>query len=354
MEPWRSAKVEVLKDQERERERQRAFGPHRAIAGGAGPRHNRRENYNFDPKMEVLRQVLEIRDGVTTYLQLDRLNISDIFVVPEVRSILHLLRSLSCCNNSITDLPNLKILAPNLEYFFCNNNQLESLPELPDTLRHLFCYSNQLRKLPTLPASLRILNCVQNNLIDLPPLPAGLLQLQVNDNQLRELPELPQGLQVLQCHRNNLTHLPRLPDSLDNYHRVSIYDNPFEQPFASYRTLQITTNPVLRQLITLTKDYNDHLVVELLTKLMVDPKSHLSAGTGKNNRAGYGFPVGPNSKVLHLAGLGKNNESFNQTRERLFKQVNTLGSNPLKRVNTNLFTKNNRKRKGRFTRKNKH
>jgi len=38
-----------------------------------------------------------------------------------------------------------------LKQLYCNNNQLEELPELPSSLEVLYCGVNQLEELPELP-----------------------------------------------------------------------------------------------------------------------------------------------------------------------------------------------------------
>jgi len=58
-----------------------------------------------------------------------------------------------------------------LETLYCYNNQLTSLPELPQNLKHLYCYDNQLTSLPE---NLETLYCYKNQLTSLPALPKNL------------------------------------------------------------------------------------------------------------------------------------------------------------------------------------
>ena len=70
------------------------------------------------------------------------------------------------------------------------------------TILHL---DNQnLSTLPTLPEGLEILHCYSNNLSTLPTLPEGLKTLCCDDNNLIDLPLLPEGLDVFMCEGNNL------------------------------------------------------------------------------------------------------------------------------------------------------
>ncbi len=66
------------------------------------------------------------------------------------------------CNNQLTSLPKL----PNsLQQLLCKNNQLKLLPELPNSLKILICYNNKLTSLPELPNSLKYLWCNNNKFI---------------------------------------------------------------------------------------------------------------------------------------------------------------------------------------------
>jgi Leucine-rich repeat (LRR) protein len=89
----------------------------------------------------------------------------------------------------------------------CNNNQLKSLPKLPNDLVNLWCYDNKLTSLPELPNNLKILTCL--------------------GNQLTYLPELPQSLKELVCFKNNIKQLPNLRN-LQNLKWVSCDIQCFE------------------------------------------------------------------------------------------------------------------------------
>ncbi len=53
----------------------------------------------------------------------------------------------------------------NVVYICCSNNQLTSLPNLPNSLQELWCDNNQLTVLPELPNSLQLLYYKNNQLI---------------------------------------------------------------------------------------------------------------------------------------------------------------------------------------------
>lgn len=114
---------------------------------------------------------------------------------------------------------------------WCSNNQLQSLPTLPNGLKVLDCGNNQLLALSTLPETLRELHCENNRLSDLPTLPDGLKVLDCGINQLQSLPVLPNGLRKLYCSNNQLQNLPTLPNSLEVFY---CYNNPliFVRPLA--------------------------------------------------------------------------------------------------------------------------
>ena len=125
------------------------------------------------------------------------------------------LKLLDCENNQLTTLPTL----PNsLQYLYCSNNQLASLPDLPKQLLSFNCENNQLTTLPSLPASLTRILCDENGLQNLPTLPDSLNTLVCSFNQLTALPTLPANLTLLDCGNNQLATLPTLPSSLQNFY----------------------------------------------------------------------------------------------------------------------------------------
>lgn len=70
------------------------------------------------------------------------------------------------------------------ENFWCYNNFIQSLSELPDSLLMLYCSNNQLQTLPKLPNRLVILDCLGNQLTTITDLPGPLLMLDCSDNPL--------------------------------------------------------------------------------------------------------------------------------------------------------------------------
>ncbi|HRC32890.1 MAG TPA: hypothetical protein PK736_05560 [Bacteroidia bacterium] len=164
-------------------------------------------------------------------------NISDLTGIEYFDS----LKTLYCWNNQLTSLPTL----PNtLTYLNCAGNQLTNLPTLPNSLTDLWCSNNQLTSLPTLPNSLIDLNCYYNQLTSLPGLPSTLTYLRCNSNQLTSLPGLPSTLTDLWCNDNQLTSLPVLPNSLTDLN-CSIN--------------QLTSLPTLPSTLTYLKCYNNQL-----------------------------------------------------------------------------------------------
>jgi hypothetical protein len=127
------------------------------------------------------------------------------------------LRILICKNNNLESLPP---LPDSLVYLDCSDNEITKLPYLPDSLIELDCSNNKLKTLPNTPLSLEIFRCNDNALSELPALSDRLIFVFCNNNKLTSLPELPSGLKVLNCSENKITALPFLPDSL-----TSIYYN---------------------------------------------------------------------------------------------------------------------------------
>ena len=110
------------------------------------------------------------------------------------------LQILSCHNNQLTSLPSM----PNLLELYCSHNQLTTLPPMPN-LQVLYCSENKLTSLPLMP-NLQKLVCSNNQLMSLPPMP-NLEGLWCDNNQLTSLPPMP-NLTILDCHNNQLTSLP--------------------------------------------------------------------------------------------------------------------------------------------------
>ena len=152
-------------------------------------------------------------------------------------------------------LPDLSIFK-NLQYLFCHNNNLTSLPVLPDNLKELNCYNNNLTSLPVLPENLKVLCCSDNSLTSLPVLPEKLEILYCRENNLMLLPSLPENLRILHCERNKLTSLPVLSKNLiylfcchnnltsfpilpENLKELSFLNNPI------YEIIHNKFNPIL-------------------------------------------------------------------------------------------------------------
>ena len=119
---------------------------------------------------------------------------------------------LNCSDNNLLSIPK---LPDSLEELHCYYNSLLFLPDLPANLKVLIAYTNILSSLPTsLPATLTTLNFSGNNVSVLPSLPNGLKELNFFANSISSIPLLPDSLNFLNCSSNNLTALPSLPNGL--------------------------------------------------------------------------------------------------------------------------------------------
>jgi Leucine-rich repeat (LRR) protein len=122
-----------------------------------------------------------------------------------------LLQDLNCENNKLNILPPL----PNsIQILNCARNLLDSLPSLPNSLAVLKCDNNLLFHLPTLPNTLISLTCYYNSLVSLPTLPNSLFEIECSHNNLTSLPTLDSSLSILACQFNSLTVLPLLNNNL--------------------------------------------------------------------------------------------------------------------------------------------
>jgi len=146
--------------------------------------------------------------------------------------------TLNVSNRGIKSLPNLTRFK-NLEVLDCDNNQLTSLPTLPQNIEKLYCYNNKLTSLPTLPQNLKVLICFHNQLTSLPTLPQKLETLYCSSNKLNLLPTLPQKLETLYCSHNQLNLLPTLPQNLEKFNCVN---NPIYEIVSNNSLFQIKQN----------------------------------------------------------------------------------------------------------------
>ncbi|EAB1735433.1 type III secretion system effector E3 ubiquitin transferase SspH1 [Salmonella enterica] len=141
------------------------------------------------------------------------------------------LRELEVSGNlQLTSLPS---LPQGLQKLWAYNNWLTSLPTLPPGLGDLAVSNNQLTSLPEMPPALRELRVSGNNLTSLPALPSGLQKLWAYNNRLTSLPEMSPGLLELDVSHNQLTRLPQSLTGLSSAARVYLDGNPL-----SVRTLQ--------------------------------------------------------------------------------------------------------------------
>ena len=125
------------------------------------------------------------------------------------------LAHLNCSFNKLTKLPDdipsgdrqiMNKLPHCLETLICNNNLITSLPELlPMSVKHLNCSFNSLTSIPIL----------INNPISPESTMNGLLFFYCYDNEITQLPELPNDIKFLNCSNNKLTTLPNLPNDLN-------------------------------------------------------------------------------------------------------------------------------------------
>ena len=148
----------------------------------------------------------------------------------------YLVVKLDCSNNQLESLPEL----PNLNYLNCRSNQLKSLPNLPN-LTELWCGHNQLKKLLKF-SKLIQLECSGNKLKTLYSL-QELKYLDCSNNYLESLLNFPK-LTTLICSFNCIKSLPVLPNlnnlycshnwlkSLPNFPHLHIIDCFYNQLFS--------------------------------------------------------------------------------------------------------------------------
>ena len=147
--------------------------------------------------------------------------------------------NLDCSDNQLSSLP---VLPDTLKELDCSYNRLQTLPDLPKALKTLFCFSNRLQTLPELPKALKQLHCHVNRLQTLPELPKRLKELCCSNNYLPVLKELPKTLTWFECHNNPLVFIFPLPKRPRYYYGVpknlTLLHSPENYPiyFTKYQT----------------------------------------------------------------------------------------------------------------------
>ena len=148
-----------------------------------------------------------LRGFIPAAMQGDSLNTSSTLVTSSTHSI-------TVASQSINNLNGIQYFT-SLTYLDCNDNNLKSLPTLPNTLTYLDCsYNYYLTTIPVLPTALQTLWCQFDSLTTLPALPTKLKSLYCYNNFLTSVPVLPKYLKTFYCYNNSLTALPALDSSL--------------------------------------------------------------------------------------------------------------------------------------------
>lgn len=161
------------------------------------------------PKFNIETYLNSLPDNTT---QID-ISSKNVCCLPDITRFT-LLEILYCDDNDLTSLPP---LPESLRFLSCLSNKLRSLPPLPQKLEYIFCSYNPLTYLPLLPPNLLHLYCDKTVLTSLPVLPPNLLHLYCAGNNLTSLPALPSTLQNLYCSHNKLTSMPTLPESINGF-----------------------------------------------------------------------------------------------------------------------------------------
>ena len=168
------------------------------------------------PKFNIEKYLYSLPENTTNI----DISYRGIYELPDITRFTNL-QYLNCDDNNLTSLPE---LPESLIYLSCHRNKIRSLPKLPANLQYLYCSYNPLLSFPTiLPTNLEHLYCMSNQLTGLPALPANLRHLYCADNKLTSLPELPANLQHFHCQHNKLNSMPFLPKSISSF---GYYFNP--------------------------------------------------------------------------------------------------------------------------------
>jgi Leucine-rich repeat (LRR) protein len=128
-----------------------------------------------------------------------------------------------CNNNEITKLPILKDTI--LEVLDFKNNNVYSIPYLPNTIKYLIFNNNHIINIPNFPLSLKYLECSRNNIDNIDSIPKDINTIICDHNNIYKLPCLSKlsFLKTLLCNSNYIKELPPLPGLIDY---INFSDNP--------------------------------------------------------------------------------------------------------------------------------
>jgi uncharacterized repeat protein (TIGR01451 family) len=141
----------------------------------------------------------------------------------------------------INDLTGIEYL--NVNYLYCDSNNLTFLPNLPNSLFELSCSNNQLTNISNLPSNLTDLSCQNNNLTSLPNLPPYLGSLDCSNNPISELPILPQYLYVLAFSNTNVSVFPTVQENMNSFYCSNCNISCFPRFSENLDYIDISGNP---------------------------------------------------------------------------------------------------------------
>jgi len=136
------------------------------------------------------------------------------------------LNYLSCINNELTKLPQLQHMA--LVYLNFTNNNISTLPFLPDSIQTLCFNYNKIINIPNFPKSLKHLECSWNRIhFFTTPISKDIKTIICDNNQIYQLPCLSElhNLKTLSCNSNVITELPPLPGLIEY---INYSNNPIQ------------------------------------------------------------------------------------------------------------------------------
>ena len=191
--------------------------------------------------------------SLITELNVDGLGINNIDGIAYFTN----LKSLSCNNNNLTSIPelpnqletlnlrsnnisNINPLPQSLLDVDLRNNSLITVPEFPNQIETLKLCFNNFTSIPNLPDSLRVLYFAYNNLVSLPTLPSNTEQVLCYNNQIDFIDFIPESIEIFRVQNNNISILPDIPSGI--------------------QTLDVSNNPIV-----CVNSYPSHLEDELMT-----------------------------------------------------------------------------------------
>ena len=190
--------------------------------------------------------------SLITDLNLDGLGLNNIDGIEYFTN----LEILSCKNNNLTSIPDL----PNqLQTLNLRSNNISNITPLPQSILDVDLRNNSLISVPEFPNQIETLKLCFNNFSNIPNLPDSLRVLYFAYNNLEGLPTLPSKIEQVLCYNNQIEYIELIPESIEIFRVQNNYISILPDIPSGIETLDVSNNPIV-----CVNNYPSHLEEELI------------------------------------------------------------------------------------------